>query len=74
MEGCPVVGPPVRRIEDQRFITGKGRYTDDIDAPGQAYGYVLRSPTAQALRATLAPGEAALDISLAEFALRAERL
>ena len=30
----------------------------------------LRSPTAQALRATLAPGEAALDISLAEFARR----
>ena len=42
------IGQPVRRIEDQRFITGTGRYTDDIDAPGQAYGYVLRSPTAHA--------------------------
>jgi carbon-monoxide dehydrogenase large subunit len=42
------IGQPVRRIEDQRFITGTGRYTDDINAPGQAYGYVLRSPTAHA--------------------------
>ena len=42
------IGQPVRRVEDQRFITGQGRYTDDIDAPGQAHGYVLRSPTAHA--------------------------
>ena len=31
------VGQPVRRVEDQRLITGGGRYTDDIDLPGQAY-------------------------------------
>ena len=42
------IGQPVRRVEDQRFITGQGRYTDDINAAGQAYGYVLRSPTAHA--------------------------
>ncbi|MFO1049670.1 MAG: xanthine dehydrogenase family protein molybdopterin-binding subunit [Geminicoccaceae bacterium] len=42
------IGQPVRRVEDQRFITGNGRYTDDINQPGQAYGYVLRSPTAHA--------------------------
>lgn len=39
---------PVRRVEDQRFITGKGRYTDDIALPGQAYGVFLRSPHAHA--------------------------
>src|SRR5690606_23754559 len=39
---------PVRRVEDQRFITGKGRYTDDISLPGQAYGVMLRSPHAHA--------------------------
>lgn len=39
---------PVRRVEDQRFITGKGRYTDDINLPGQAYGVMLRSPHAHA--------------------------
>ena len=38
------VGQSVRRVEDQRFITGPGRYTDDIDLAGQAYGSVLRSP------------------------------
>ena len=42
------VGQSVRRVEDQRFITGKGRYTDDIDLPGQAYGCVVRSPEAHA--------------------------
>ena len=39
---------PVRRVEDKRFITGQGRYTDDINLPGQAYGYLLRSPHAHA--------------------------
>ena len=31
------IGASVRRKEDQRFITGKGQYTDDINRPGQAY-------------------------------------
>ena len=42
------MGQPVRRVEDQRFITGTGRYTDDIVLPKQAYGVVLRSPHAHA--------------------------
>lgn len=42
------IGQPVRRVEDQRFITGAGRYTDDISVAGQAYGYVVRSPHAHA--------------------------
>jgi carbon-monoxide dehydrogenase large subunit len=42
------IGAPVRRKEDQRFITGKGRYTDDINRPGQAYAFFLRSPHAHA--------------------------
>src|SRR5260370_7872023 len=41
-------GASVRRKEDHRFITGKGRYTDDINRPGQAYAYFLRSPHAHA--------------------------
>ena len=36
----------IRRREDQRFITGAGRYTDDIDFPGQSYLFVFRSPYA----------------------------
>jgi len=42
------IGQPVRRSEDPRFLTGNGRYTDDITVPGQAYGFVLRSPHAHA--------------------------
>src|SRR5438270_354669 len=42
------IGQPVRRREDQRFLTGAGHFTDDIDLPGQAWGYVLRSPHAHA--------------------------
>ena len=40
------IGQPVRRKEDPRLLTGGGCYTDDIDLPGQAHGYVLRSPLA----------------------------
>jgi carbon-monoxide dehydrogenase large subunit len=38
------IGQPVRRKEDRRFITGAGRYLDDIVVPGAVYAYVLRSP------------------------------
>jgi carbon-monoxide dehydrogenase large subunit len=42
------IGASVRRKEDQRFITGKGNYTDDINRPGQAYAVFVRSPHAHA--------------------------
>ena len=42
------IGAAVRRKEDHRFITGKGRYTDDLNRPGQAYAYFVRSPYAHA--------------------------
>jgi aerobic carbon-monoxide dehydrogenase large subunit len=42
------IGAAVRRKEDHRFITGMGHYTDDINRPGQAYAYFLRSPHAHA--------------------------
>ncbi len=42
------IGAPVRRKEDHRFITGKGRYTDDINREGQTHAYFLRSPHAHA--------------------------
>ena len=42
------IGASVKRREDLRFITGAGRYTDDIDQPGQAYAVFLRSPHARA--------------------------
>jgi aerobic carbon-monoxide dehydrogenase large subunit len=42
------IGAPVRRKEDQRFITGKGHYVDDLTRPGQAHAVFLRSPHAHA--------------------------
>ena len=38
------IGASVKRKEDIRFITGKGRYVDDINRPGQSYAYFVRSP------------------------------
>ncbi len=38
------VGQPLRRKEDQRLITGRGRFTDDFSLPGQAYAVMVRSP------------------------------
>ncbi len=42
------VGQPARRVEDVRLVTGKGRFTDDISLPGQAYAVMVRSPHAHA--------------------------
>ena len=45
---APYVGQPVRRREDFRFITGQGRYVDDIKIAGLRHLVVLRSPHAHA--------------------------
>ncbi|RMF55860.1 MAG: xanthine dehydrogenase family protein molybdopterin-binding subunit, partial [Calditrichaeota bacterium] len=42
------IGKAVKRVEDKRFITGRGNYTDDIVLPGMTYAYILRSPHAHA--------------------------
>ena len=42
------VGQAVRRTEDARLLTGKGRYMDDINVPGQAHAFFVRSPHAHA--------------------------
>ncbi|MEO0894817.1 MAG: xanthine dehydrogenase family protein molybdopterin-binding subunit [Bacteroidota bacterium] len=42
------IGQPVKRVEDKRFITGKGKYTDDIVLPNMTFAYILRSPYAHA--------------------------
>ena len=38
------IGRRVVRKEDHRFLTGKGRYTDDLAAPGAARAVMVRSP------------------------------
>jgi len=42
------IGQPVPRLEDPRFITGRGRFVDDIDIPLQCHGVVVMSPHAHA--------------------------
>ncbi|MBV9282699.1 MAG: xanthine dehydrogenase family protein molybdopterin-binding subunit [Chloroflexi bacterium] len=41
-------GEPVRRNEDARFLTGRGKYVDDIHPPGALHAAVLRSTCAHA--------------------------
>jgi aerobic carbon-monoxide dehydrogenase large subunit len=45
----PYVGQPLRRREDRRLLTGKGRYVDDIRVPGMLHLAILRSPHAHAV-------------------------
>jgi aerobic carbon-monoxide dehydrogenase large subunit len=42
------IGQSIKRKEDQRFITGGGTYTDDVNAANQTHAYFLRSPHAHA--------------------------
>ena len=37
------VGQPVLRKEDPTLLRGEGRYTDDLNLPGQAYAVMVRS-------------------------------
>ena len=49
----PFRGQSVRRFEDPRFLTGRGRYIEDIDLPHQAWMHVVRSPHAHAAIETI---------------------
>src|SRR5947207_7258479 len=42
------IGQAVRRVEDQRFLTGRSRYVDDIQLPHMLHGAVVMSPHAHA--------------------------
>jgi carbon-monoxide dehydrogenase large subunit len=41
-----VVGTPVERIEDLRFLRGRGQYVDDLHREGMLHAAILRSPVA----------------------------
>ena len=43
-----LVGAKIERKEDKKFLTGKGRYTADINLANQTYAYFVRSPHARA--------------------------
>ncbi|HUB44047.1 MAG TPA: xanthine dehydrogenase family protein molybdopterin-binding subunit [Acetobacteraceae bacterium] len=47
------IGRSVRRREDPRLLSGKGRYSDDLSLPGQAHAIMVRSPHAHARLGTI---------------------
>ena len=46
--GAKYFGASVRRREDPRFLTGEGRFVDDIQLPGLLHAAFVRSPHAHA--------------------------
>ena len=65
------IGVPLRRREDRRFLTGRGRYVHDIVRPQQLHAVFLRSPHAHAeivaiekTEALASPGVAAMMFAL----------
>ena len=44
MTGTKVIGAALLRKEDYRFVTGQGRYLDDIVFPGCLHAHFVRSP------------------------------
>jgi aerobic carbon-monoxide dehydrogenase large subunit len=43
-----VIGKSVLRVEDQRFLTGRGSYIEDLSFPGELHCVLVRSPHAHA--------------------------
>jgi len=56
--GIEGIGASVLRKEDKRFITGKGRYTDDMVVPGMKHAVFVRSPYAHAKIVSIDTSEA----------------
>src|SRR5262245_44046829 len=52
------IGAPMRRVEDRRFVTGKGDFVDDLALPNMAFAYVVRSPHAHARIVSIDTGPA----------------
>ena len=44
-----MIGSKVERKEDKKFLTGKGRYTADINLHNQLHAVFIRSPHALSL-------------------------
>ncbi len=42
----PMVGTAVERIEDLRFLRGRGTFSDDVHGEGELHAVILRSPVA----------------------------
>jgi carbon-monoxide dehydrogenase large subunit len=60
----PFRGQSLRRLEDERFLTGRGEYIEDITPANAAWMHVVRSPHAHAVieRIDIAAASAAPDV------------
>src|SRR5688572_22053773 len=58
------IGTPLQRKEDERLLTGRGSFTDDLSLPGMVHACIVRSPHAHArirgIDAVAAPGVLAI--------------
>jgi CO/xanthine dehydrogenase Mo-binding subunit len=46
MTTAPLIGQPVDRAEDRRFLTGAGMFVDDLKREGMLHAVILRSSVA----------------------------
>src|SRR5258705_6697530 len=44
-----LIGSPIERVEDLRFVQGRGQFVDDLNRPGQWHAAIVRSPLARGL-------------------------
>src|SRR5271167_1327175 len=59
LQSLGAIGQPLRRKEDERLLTGRGRFSDDFTLPGQAYAAIVRSPHPHAWIVRIGIGQAA---------------
>ena len=62
--GVEGIGARVARKEDKRFITGRGRYVDDIKVLGLTHAHFVRSPHAHAKVVSIDSPSARADKSI----------
>jgi aerobic carbon-monoxide dehydrogenase large subunit len=58
MSNTNYIGQSPKRVEDKRFTTGNGRYTDDIVLPNMTFAHFVRSPHAHAKIVSIDTSEA----------------
>ncbi len=56
------IGQALARLEDERLLTGRGRFTDDLQLEGQAWCAFVRSPHAHARIRSIRGGAGALAV------------
>src|SRR5436190_10504052 len=52
------IGSPIERVEDLRFLRGRGTYVDDLAQPGQWHAAIVRSPVAHGRLRAIRPDDA----------------